>query len=156
MTWRSEILGIIVLCFILQDFRLTHGLECWKCIQQDCHVDPSTNQRAEKVTCAAGEHCLKVRYQMFHNDSNTRYDSVIRTCSSYKCPQVTEKDYESCLGNMRKYMFQGCSLRSCCNDRDFCNTGTTPVSWSSATVIFPLILHSVILHCWLDLANENI
>ena len=34
------------------------SLECWKCIQKDCHVEPSTNQRAEKVQCAPGQHCL--------------------------------------------------------------------------------------------------
>lgn len=68
----------------------------------------------------------KVRYQMFHNDSNTHYDSVIRTCSSSKCSNMAEDEYNRCLLHPRDYWFQGCSLRSCCKDRDLCNAGSAP------------------------------
>lgn len=61
---------------------------------------------------------------MFHNDSNTHYDSVIRTCSSSKCSNMAEAEYNRCLLHPRDYWFQGCSLRSCCKDRDLCNGGS--------------------------------
>lgn len=63
---------------------------------------------------------------MFHNDSNTHYDSVIRTCSSSKCSNMAEDEYNRCLLHPRDYWFQGCSLRSCCKDRDLCNAGSAP------------------------------
>ncbi|XP_062599692.1 uncharacterized protein LOC134261253 [Saccostrea cucullata] len=140
MIGRSGLSRILVWYFVVEGLVVVFGLECWKCIQKDCHKDPNYNQRAEKITCQTGEHCLKVRYQMFHNDSHTHYDSVIRTCSPYKCPYVTEDDYEQCLGNMRKYMFQGCSLRSCCNDRDLCNVGSVPSSVCFLTMILLLFM----------------
>ncbi|XP_022309613.2 uncharacterized protein LOC111115244 [Crassostrea virginica] len=133
----------LVVCFCVQGYNDVQSLECWKCIQKDCHVEPSTNQRAEKVQCAPGQHCLKVRYQMFHNDSNTHYDSVIRTCSSSKCSNMAEDEYNRCLLHPRDYWFQGCSLRSCCKDRDLCNAESAP--WIHHYLIYTTITMQILL-----------
>lgn len=127
----------------VQDIHVVQSLECWKCIQHDCHLDPSTNQKAEKVTCAAGEHCLKVRFQMFHNETNSHFDSVVRSCSSYTCPSASEEEHMSCMNHARDYMFKGCSLRSCCNDRDLCNSGSVP---AMSLILLTIILQPLLMN----------
>lgn len=128
------------LIVFVQDFHVVQSLECWKCIQHDCHLDPRTNQKAEKVTCAVGEHCLKVRFQMFHNETNTYFDSVVRSCSPYTCPSAGEEEHMACMNHNRDYMFKGCSLRSCCNDRDLCNSGSAPAYVLLLTVVLQILL----------------
>ena len=55
-------------------------------------------------------------------DNVTHYDSVIRTCADTKCETPSIDDFFSCISNPAKYMINGCTLRSCCDDRDLCNS----------------------------------
>lgn len=97
-----------------------HGLECWKCIADNCGGDPDINYKAKRMTCGVDASCMKVRYQMF--DNVTTYDSIIRTCSSGACVPVTVTDFKQCISDPRLYMVSGCSHRSCCNDKNLCNS----------------------------------
>lgn len=96
------------------------ALKCWKCIAHNCDSNPEENYKASKVICHEGQRCMKVRYRMF--DNVTHYDSVIRTCTDKDCEAASPDQFFSCVATPTKYMIGGCTLRSCCNDRDLCNS----------------------------------
>ncbi|XP_060600623.1 uncharacterized protein LOC132754053 [Ruditapes philippinarum] len=115
-------------------------LQCWKCISDDCDTDPKLNIHAVKVECKYGEQCMKVRYKMF--DNVTHYDTVIRTCTQNKCITSSRDEFLKCLSTPRLYMIDGCSLRSCCRDRDLCNSGWSP-SLMPLICVTLVVLHSL-------------
>ena len=69
-------------------------------------------------------------------DNVTHYDSVIRTCTDTKCDSPSIDDFVSCIGNPAKYMINGCTLRSCCDDKDLCNSGTLQISYITLLSLF--------------------
>ena len=86
----------------------------------------------------------KVRYRMF--DNYTHFDSIIRTCSSGDCQSITMDHFTTCVKEPKKYMISGCVLKSCCQDRDLCNSGlnwTFYYSWF--TILFQQILVYLLL-----------
>ncbi|XP_060598762.1 uncharacterized protein LOC132752453 [Ruditapes philippinarum] len=118
---------ILILTGYLETIFFCNALKCWKCIAHDCDLDLEGNYKASKVKCHDGQMCMKVRYRMF--DNVTHYDSVIRTCTDTTCDTSSMEDFISCISNPAKYMIGGCTLRSCCDDKDLCNSSRT---------IFPL------------------
>ncbi|XP_060086196.1 uncharacterized protein LOC132565565 [Ylistrum balloti] len=115
--------GHVILWTLLMTTVTVQSLECWKCISNDCEGNPELNYKARKTTCGEDASCMKVRYKMYYNLTKTVFDSIIRTCSSGECIPVTEKDFAECITDDRLYMVTGCSLRSCCNDKNYCNSG---------------------------------
>ncbi|XP_021366885.1 uncharacterized protein LOC110459112 [Mizuhopecten yessoensis] len=115
--------GYVILWVLILTIVRVHSLECWKCISDDCEGNPEINYRARKTTCGEDASCMKVRYKMYYNLTKTVFDSIIRTCSSGECKPVTEKDFAKCTKDDRLYMVNGCSLRTCCNDQNYCNSG---------------------------------
>ncbi|WAQ94880.1 hypothetical protein MAR_007351, partial [Mya arenaria] len=104
--------------------RILSGLRCWKCIAHDCDLDPEDNYKATKVDCKGGnQQCMKVQFRMF--DNVTHYDSVIRTCTDRPCHVTIMDDLFKCVATPKEYMIGGCTLRTCCSDRDYCNGATT-------------------------------
>ena len=55
-------------------------------------------------------------------DNYTHFDSIIRTCSSVGCDSTTMDQFDTCVRQPKKYMISGCVLKSCCKDRDLCNS----------------------------------
>ncbi|XP_014781355.1 uncharacterized protein LOC106877083 [Octopus bimaculoides] len=95
-----------------------NGLRCWKCISENCHqLDP--NAEAMTVVCKKGQSCLKVIYQV--GRIFPRYKSIVRSCSAGICTSHTTEEFHNCSSNPRKYNVTGCFLRTCCDDKDFCN-----------------------------------
>ncbi|XP_033761938.1 uncharacterized protein LOC117343611 [Pecten maximus] len=115
--------GYVILWTLLLPIVSVQSLECWKCISDDCDGNPELNYKARKTTCGEEASCMKVRYKMYYNLTKTVFDSIIRTCSSGECKPVTERDFAHCLTDDRVYMVTGCSLRTCCNDKNYCNSG---------------------------------
>ena len=76
-------------------------------------------------------------------DNVTHYDSVIRTCTDTKCDTPSIDDFVSCISNPAKYMINGCTLRSCCDDRDLCN------SCDKTLQISHISLLSIFFECYL-------
>lgn len=115
--------GYVIAWILLLVIAMVQSLECWKCISDDCDGNPELNYKARKTTCGEDASCMKVRYKMYYNLTKTVYDSIIRTCSSGECIPVTESDFAHCLTDERVYLVTGCSLRKCCNDKNYCNSG---------------------------------
>ncbi|XP_053374275.1 uncharacterized protein LOC128546897 [Mercenaria mercenaria] len=113
-------------------------LQCWKCISDDCETDPELNIRAVKVNCKDGEQCMKVRYKMF--DNVTHYDTVVRTCTNSLCTTPSVDEFFKCVATPKLYMIGGCSLRSCCNDRDLCNSASNEYVTSLIFALWILIV----------------
>jgi hypothetical protein len=63
----------------------------------------------------------KVVYDMVDYHSPTKYDSVVRTCSSGPCSPITSEAFNACRGKVRSYRFHGCTIRTCC-DENLCNS----------------------------------
>lgn len=77
----------------------------------------------------------KIRYRMF--DNITHYDTTIRTCSDQPCLNNSVQAFERCLHVTKdsfQYLIMGCTLRSCCADRDLCNSSTRVVYHHSVLV----------------------
>lgn len=81
----------------------------------------------------------KVRYRMY--DNITHYDSVIRTCTDQPCQQISTHEFDECIATPKQYMIGGCTLRSCCADRDYCNSAVA----SYCCTHFLMVLISVLL-----------
>ncbi|XP_045161583.1 uncharacterized protein LOC123526481 [Mercenaria mercenaria] len=111
---------ILLLSGCFESILVGNALKCWKCIAHDCDSDLEDNYKATKVKCQEGHRCMKVRYRMF--DNVTHYDSVIRTCTDNTCDTSSKDEFLSCVTTPTKYMIGGCTLRSCCDDRDLCNS----------------------------------
>lgn len=94
----------------------------------------------------------KVRYRMF--DNVTHFDSVIRTCSDQPCLNSSLSDFEKCLHVTKdsfQYMITGCTLRSCCSDKDLCNNSSS-VSTNNVFIVIPTVLSIL---CIRILANKS-
>ncbi|KAH3716225.1 hypothetical protein DPMN_058944 [Dreissena polymorpha] len=121
-----------------------NALKCWKCIAHDCENDPEDNYKASKVTCGEDQQCMKVQYRMF--DNITHYDSVIRTCTDRQCDVTTDEEFSRCVATPKQYMIGGCILRSCCGDKDLCNSadiGTAKIWIVCANIVLGIILLSL-------------
>ncbi|XP_052094893.1 uncharacterized protein LOC127730500 [Mytilus californianus] len=116
---RRNLIVLMKLGLLIISIQGTYGIKCWKCISDDCDGDPENNYKAEKVSCKKGESCLKVLYQM--HDNKTRYESVIRTCSSGECVPTPLYEYDECLSKDHGYLVLGCSMRLCCHE-SMCNS----------------------------------
>ncbi|KAL4225368.1 hypothetical protein ACF0H5_016057 [Mactra antiquata] len=121
MKYQAQMIIFVTTC--LEMMHKGSGLQCWKCIAHDCDTDPVDNYKASKVKCNDGERCMKVRYRMF--DNVTHYDSVIRTCTGNPCDSSSVDEFFKCVATPKQYMIGGCTLRSCCDDRNLCNRGET-------------------------------
>ncbi|KAK6176676.1 hypothetical protein SNE40_014929 [Patella caerulea] len=106
------LLGFIMYCT---------GLECWKCIGEWCRDNPVGDYRVSKTSCQPRESCMKVYYRMYDNTSRL-YESVTRSCSMGKCVSLGIDQFTDCMANPRIYQIDGCSLRSCCDNEDLCNS----------------------------------
>lgn len=103
------------------------GLECWQCIADDCHLDPSSNHKAVKRECRPGQSCQKVVYQGRDAKTNTDYLSTVRSCSQGECFNHVDNCSEQLLTN------PGCMVRHCCNGNNLCNAAP-PSEWGRAIV----------------------
>ena len=83
----------------------------------------------------------KVRYRMF--DNYTHFDSIIRTCSSGECLSITMDHFITCVKEPKKYMISGCVLKSCCQDRDLCNSAIVKLT-SCRFWIIMLFVHILV------------
>lgn len=54
-------------------------------------------------------------------NASVPYISTVRSCSIGECLPTNETLHSECMGNSRLYQILGCSVRTCCNDRDMCN-----------------------------------
>ncbi|XP_041367126.1 uncharacterized protein LOC121381830 [Gigantopelta aegis] len=106
---------------ILTTVQCAAPLECWKCIADNCQDDPQNNYKAYKVTCMERSVCMKVEYSMNTNNSAGILHSVIRTCSAGPCVPVSDEAYKAC-SSQKKYFIDGCIRRTCCDDKNLCNT----------------------------------
>ena len=83
-------------------------------------------------------------------DNVTHYDSVIRTCTDTKCDTPSTDDFVSCISNPAKYMIGGCTLRSCCDDKDLCNSSEKTMQISYISLLSICFVHfikkNIILH----------
>ncbi|XP_060551831.1 uncharacterized protein LOC132713314 [Ruditapes philippinarum] len=125
---KSGLSKMLIMTAMFETILSVHAFKCWKCIAHDCNANLEDNYKAAKVKCHEGQMCMKVRYRMF--DNVTHYDSVIRTCTDSNCDTSSIDDFFSCIANPAKYMIGGCTLRSCCDDKDLCNISSnmlTPV-----------------------------
>ena len=68
-------------------------------------------------------------------DNYTHFDSIIRTCSSGQCHSSTMDHFRTCVKEPKKYMVSGCVLKSCCQDRDLCNSAMGLLTPSSFWII---------------------
>lgn len=76
--------------------------------------------------------CLlqKVIYRKGEYNSSSIYTSVVKSCSVGTCIPTNESDNSYCEKKDRLYKVYGCSFKTCCDDKDFCNSGLRNSSYT--------------------------
>ncbi|ESO84685.1 hypothetical protein LOTGIDRAFT_236187 [Lottia gigantea] len=136
-----EYLGFFILLVMVLPSRC---LTCWKCIGEWCSELDINDYRISKISCPQNSSCMKVYYKM-HDNSSSLIESVTRGCSLGKCEDTSDKQYNYCLSQRRIYGIDGCALKSCCNNKDLCNSATSAFYTTVLNIYLLVILGTVVL-----------
>ncbi|XP_071153038.1 uncharacterized protein [Mytilus edulis] len=123
-------MDVITWLTIVMTIRHIFTLSCWNCIGTFCEQQ-NTDDNTEKKTCQEGASCQKVIYRMEEYNSSTIYSSVVKSCSVGTCIPTNDSDNSYCEKKDRLYKVYGCSFRTCCDDKDFCNSGHLNTSFQT-------------------------